>query len=268
MIRISLAYLFTLADALEPLAKLEPSTKFSEVFLELYGAQGNLNNLLNGAFFSFDLRSCRVAGTELLNELNNACSRIQADFQSEMLGASYNVKFAYQAFKPLFLAELAVVPAYFVSRHGAYDTITLLDDGASLFPPSLRVKVPEAILDANEAGKALAYELGTACGFHIFRIVESVLKRYWDVVSGAATRPNLETIGNYAAEMQKKNFGEAKIWETLSQLAKLHRNPLIHPDVILTVDEAIEIVGIARSAIGAMLRTLPDVPPTTGIAIA
>jgi hypothetical protein len=265
MIRISLAYLFTLANAIEPLEKLDPTTKYGDVFLQLYEAQGNLNNLLNGAFFSFDLRSCRQTGVDLLNATNHAVEHIQANFNNEMQVDAYNVKFAYQRFKPLFLAELAVVPAYFVSRHGAYDTLTLLDDGASLFPPALRVKVPEAVADANEAGKALAYELGTACGFHIFRIVESVLKRYWDTVSGRQTRPKLETLGNYAAEMEKKNFGDAKIWETLSQLAKLHRNPLIHPDVILTVDEAIEIVGIARSAIGAMLRTLPDVPPTTGL---
>ena len=48
------------------------------------------------------------------------------------------------------------------------------------------------------------------------------------------------------------------------QMTKLHRNPLIHPEVILTVDEAIGIIGMARSVIGAMLQVLPDEPPTTG----
>ena len=40
-----------------------------------------------------------------------------------------------------------------------------------------------------------------------------------------------------------------------------------HPEVILTVEEAIETLGISRSVIGAMLRTLPDVPPTTSTAV-
>ncbi len=56
------------------------------------------------------------------------------------------------------------------------------------------------------------------------------------------------------------------MWASLQQLARLHRNPIIHPEVILTVDEAITILGIVRSVIGAMLAVLPDVPPTTGSA--
>jgi hypothetical protein len=29
-------------------------------------------------------------------------------------------------------------------------------------------KAPETMRDCEEAGKALAFELGTACGFHLF----------------------------------------------------------------------------------------------------
>jgi hypothetical protein len=47
-------------------------------------------------------------------------------------------------------------------------------------------------------------------------------------------------------------------------MTKLHRNPLIHPEVILTVEEAIGIIGMARSVIAMMLQSLPDVPTTTG----
>jgi len=37
-------------------------------------------------------------------------------------------------------------------------------------------KVPSALFDAREAGKCLAYELPTACGFHIFRATESATR--------------------------------------------------------------------------------------------
>ena len=64
--------------------------------------------------------------------------------------------------------------------------------------------------------------------------------------------------------MQQAKVGDEKILSVVGQLSKLHRNPLIHPDVVLTMDEAISILGMARSAITAMIGQLPDRPPTTG----
>ena len=54
------------------------------------------------------------------------------------------------------------------------------------------------------------------------------------------------------------------IVEAIKQMTKLHRNPLVHPEVILRTEEAIGIIGMARSAIAAMLAALPDVRIATG----
>jgi hypothetical protein len=166
-------------------------------------------------------------------------------------------------FKTVFLSELSTLPSFLVAGKESYDTNLLIDEGFRLFPQSLPLKAPEAVHDAMESGKTIAFELATAAGFHIFRVVEAVLKRYWDHVSSGAPRPKLQTIGNFATEMEKSKFGDQKVVESLKQLAKLHRNPLIHPEAVLTVEESIETLGIARSVVGAMLRSLPDVPPTT-----
>jgi hypothetical protein len=95
-------------------------------------------------------------------------------------------------------------------------------------------------------------------------VTESVVKRYWEMVSSGKARPNLQTLGNYAAEMEKAKFGDEKIAESIKMMARLYRNPTIHPEVILTVEQAMGIVGMARSIVGAMLAVLPDVPLTTG----
>ena len=124
-------------------------------------------------------------------------------------------------------------------------------------------KVPEAEKDAKEAGKALAFELGTACGFHTFRVVECVLRRYWDFVSQNKKRPVPQTLGLFATQLQQCSLGEERVWDCLRNMAKLHRNPIIHPEVILSFQEAIGILGIARSAIGVMLDSLPDAPGVT-----
>jgi hypothetical protein len=66
--------------------------------------------------------------------------------------------------------------------------------------------------------------------------------------------------------MEKQKIGDDKVVEAIKQMTKLHRNPLIHPEVILSVEEAIGTIGMARSVIAMMLQVLPDAPTTTGAA--
>jgi|SRR6266850_4075872 hypothetical protein len=68
----------------------------------------------------------------------------------------------------------------------------------------------------------------------------------------------------FAAELERQQLGDPKVVEAIKQMTKLHRNPLIHPEVVLSTEEAIGIIGMARSAMAAMLAALPDVPSTTG----
>ena len=132
-----------------------------------------------------------------------------------------------------------------------------------MFPADLVTKVSEAVFDAKEAGKCLAYEVPTACGFHVFRVTESVLRKYYAHVTGGAAPPKVRSLGVYVNALKATKKGDEKILAALKQMTDLHRNPLIHPETVLTVDEAIAIFGIARSAITAMLSALPVVPPTT-----
>ena len=175
----------------------------------------------------------------------------------------YSITGPYNRFKVALLAELSTFPSYFVTRKGAFDTTALLESGESLFPSDLLLKVPEALFDTREAGKALAFELPTACGFHVFRATESVIRRYYTEVTGGQPLPKVRNIGVYIKAIRKAQCGDEKILSTLEQMASLHRNPLIHPEAVLTMDEAILSMGIACSAITAMLAALPKQQPTT-----
>jgi hypothetical protein len=132
-----------------------------------------------------------------------------------------------------------------------------------LFPDELRLKVPEAIFDIQEAGRSLAFERFTAAGFHIFRAVESVMRRYWAHMSGGKAAPKVRSLGVYIAAMEKNNIGDPRVVAALRQLNTLHRNPLAHPEAVLTLDETTSILGASQSAIGAMLAGLPLIKPTT-----
>jgi hypothetical protein len=76
----------------------------------------------------------------------------------------------------------------------------------------------------------------------------------------------VRNIGVYLNALKQAGKGDAKVLAALKQMTDLHRNPLIHPEAVLTLEEALSIMGVARSAIGAMLAELPVIPPTTSTA--
>jgi hypothetical protein len=116
--------------------------------------------------------------------------------------------------------------------------------------------VREAVSDMRAAGRCIAFDLGTAAGFHIMRATELVLRRYFDEVTGNAERPKTNNIGDYLRVLDDQDKGKKKTRATLRQIKDLHRNELIHPEVTLTLDEAIALLGIAQSAIVAMLQKM------------
>jgi hypothetical protein len=262
MIRISLPYVFSLSESLEPLAKLNPKSTLNDDIFTLWGAQTALEGLLSGSVFSPNLRSSRKLAVDLVEVLKRE-GNVDQDWSKELGHVAISIGHRYGQFKTALTAEIGTFPAYFVSQKGSFDTLTLLDEPWRLFPSDLWSKVPEALFDVGEAGKALCYEMATACGMHVFRAVECVLRRYYTEVTGGKSQPKVRNIAVYINAMRQAKCGDEKVLGVLEHLSKLHRNPLMHPDAVLTLDEAISIVGMAHSAITAMLRQLPAPPPTT-----
>lgn len=267
MIRINLSYIFQLSSQLEPLKELPQGdgVKYHSVVVALMLADNSITNLLSSSVFAHNLRSSFQLADDLLGVIRSETQK-EENFDRDVSQFDlYRIKTLYEQYRAALLAELGVFPAYLVYQKGGFDTLALLDNGSLLFPHELAKKVPEAIFDVTEAGKALAFELPTACGFHIFRATESVLRRYYAEVTSGKAQPKVRNISVYVNALRQAKIGDSKIISVLDQLSKLHRNPVIHPDVILTIDEAISIVGISRSAVTAMLAALPIVPPTTAL---
>ena len=260
MIRISLPWVVALTEAIDRLEAVESDKFRVDFLLEYYGVTEILKSLYQTPYgpymkVSLQAHSSLMSAIEVASDLNND--------EKISIGEASSIKYLGKQFKDLLLAELNIVPSYLVAEKGVYDVNYLIHQGARLFPSTILAKCPEAAQDMEEVGKALAFELATSCGFHTFRVVEAVVKRYWSCISGGKEQPRPSGIGRYAAELRQQNLGDAKVWESLKQLANLHRNPIIHPEVHLTVEEAIDILGIARSAISTMLRVMPETSPTT-----
>lgn len=246
---------------MEPLEKLPvDSTPMTELIIPLFEAQAAVEILLNTSVFSATLRSSRPLGENLLASIKSLTSDLSRDASGLEL---WKLKNLYGQFKTALLAELGTFPSFFVSQKGSHDTLTLLEQPLRMFPADLFVKAPEAAYDVVEAGKALCFECSTACGFHLFRATEAVLRRYYTLVTGGAPQPKVRNIMVYVYAMRQRKCGDDRVLAAIEQLSKLHRNPIMHPEAALTLDEAISILGMARSVVSAMLTALPSHPPTT-----
>ena len=91
----------------------------------------------------------------------------------------------------------------------------------------------------------------------MMRALEHVLRVYFDVASSGAARPKTNNMGDYLHELKEHNWGDEKVCACLKQIKDLHRNELIHPEVTLSLDEALGLWGIVQSAISAMLPHIP-----------
>ena len=264
MIRISLPFICNSVLQMDTLNTLPTGpAKFGDIIYQIYTAQTALNTLTTGSVFSPYLVSSRELANRLKSLIDAQASEA-GGVDREVGGLEiWQIKNAYTEYKVALFAEIGTLASYFVTQKGPYDTAALLSFGEVLFPLEIVSKVPEAVHDARQAGLCLAYELPTAAGFHTFRVLEAVLRRYYAHETGGMAPPKVRNIGVYINAMKQAQKGDAKVLAAVKQMADLHRNPLVHPEVILTTEEAMTAFGIARSAVAAMLTSLPVIPPTT-----
>jgi hypothetical protein len=256
MIRIDGFYLYTVGYSIHPLSEMSANAPFEDWLLPLYVAQEAVDKLLNSSVYHPQFS--RAAGLKLLGVLNNL---IAAPNRTEPVThyEKYQVATALAEFEHVLAADLGMMNIWLVSQKRGYDTNALIQEGWSLFPDDLRRKVPEAIPDVVAATQCIAFTLFTAAAFHLHRANESVLHRYYDLVTNGAPRPGSRNMGDYLAELNKQNVGNPKILSALKDLKDLHRNPLIHPEESLgTIDEAIALLGGVQAAINLMLKAIPE----------
>jgi hypothetical protein len=262
MLRISLPYLIEFAAALDRIDRVTAGRTVGDAYGYLFTAKSQIDQLFGASLYAPAMRSSRQLAIALHGSLDALLQK----------GASANVEAWEQwslisnrdQFRTAFFAELGVMPSFFVSQKGGFDTQMLLDSGWSLFPADLTAKVPETLADVGQAGRALAFDMATASGFHVFRVLEAVLRRYYAVVAGGKAAPKVRSLGTYIAALKTCENQNLMVLAVLQQIKDLHRNPLIHPEVMLTTDQAVSLFGVVRSAIEAMLVSLPVVSPEQG----
>lgn len=264
MLRLNGSYFLTGGAALQALRPFQADSRFMDIWQAVWAAEDWLGPMLQQNIFH--LRTSLSAGFDLLQLLRQMKTKIEEAFKGEKgdehVGWDYaNLLTAVNSFTTLLAAELRVSDFYFVTNKGCYDTTRLIESGADLFPPELASKVPNVVLDCSEVGKCIAFGLPTAAAFHLHRINEAVLREYFSAVLPGTAHPEKKTIRAYVDAMKNAHLDNKQVLGALSTLNSFHRNPVIHPDQsLVSVDEAIALLGIVQACVQQMLKEVPQPP--------
>jgi hypothetical protein len=165
--------------------------------------------------------------------------------------------------EPILSSEFARAHTYFVPQVGIYSTDSLISEPEKMFGENVELLPEITVKQIREAGKCLAFSLASAASFHLFAALESVLRVYYDALSGGAPPPKNPSMGAYLGELSKLQHVDKKLLAALWQVKDLHRNPAIHFEVILTPGEALTLMGMIHSAISTTLDIVSKLPPST-----
>lgn len=266
MEKINLPFFYQLGTELKPLTKLgSKASERVDIFIQGIGVQNYVHSLLE----SFPaLAVCRATGKELINAIEDTSNWIRQtpSKEWEKEDTSADIKFRKvigkaKEFETVLLAELQTLAAYHVTQKGIYSTTDLIERAENTLPASVLTKVgPKVVEEIKQSGRCLAFDSATASAFHIMRSTEAAMHEYYISVCKPKPKPSkmLESWGAYIAELQKSPKSEVKeVVAMLQQIKDRHRNLIMHPEVVLTPEEAFTLFEIAQGAIIAMADKLP-----------
>ncbi len=266
MQRINLNQFYAFGHAIRSITNLEADKQLKDYLSRFHFARIWLDWFIEDKMIPMVI--CKEAASRIIQEVDQLAPKSSEIDTGRVLSYDdlFSVMNAAREFETVFSAEVSNKATYFVSKKGIYDTNDLIASAEDLFVQNIKQDIDKkAIADIREAGKCLAFDLATACGFHIARAVETVLLDYLTLLCPRkikVAKRAQRNLGNYI-RMARDNHGDDKICAALDQFRDLHRNPLMHPEATLSVDEAFSLLGIAQSAIVALVTQIQQLrnPP-------
>lgn len=268
MEKINLPFFYQLGAQLNPLTKFTPEVNNRAlIWLASFPVHTYVYSLLVSPSFE-TLTVCRAAGIELtaaIVEVQKWMSETppnkwkDIDPSVDMLFS--NVINKAKEFETVLSAELQTLATYHATQKGIYSTTDLIERAERVLPVSVLPKIsPEIKEEIRQSGRCLAFDSGTSCAFHMMRAIEAVMHQYYIAVCKPKPKPTkmLDSWGAYIAEFQKSPKPEVKeVVAMLQQIKDQHRNLIMHPEIVLSPDEAFSLFEIAKGAITAMAAKLP-----------
>jgi hypothetical protein len=247
--------------------------RVTDIFAPLTEAQALLDGLIKGDTLS--LQTSKTDAVRLLNKIGALFNRYFIDPSTKQLKSSAGedridpheislIQSLVEKFEHALAAELNRVPTYVAGRHGIYSTYDLAEDASAMFSDTLRAYISSAAqLEFASAGRALAFDMGTATAVHTLRAIEIVLKSYYECFASPVSAKNERTYAVYlkklaalAEEEDKTPRPDKRVIQLLAQIKDHYRNPLLMPESTVSVDSATQLFGMASALISLMAEQI------------
>jgi hypothetical protein len=156
-----------------------------------------------------------------------------------------------------------------LERQRAFDTTTLVDKIETAFSNKTWNRLSQVSMrEIVEAGRCLAFERYTASGFHGLRAVEYEIRDYIHLLTRNVIKASDRNWGQYI-RILTDHSANPKLTALLTDIQKLDRNPLVHPQEWLELDDAVAIFCSMQTALDRLIadmsvkQLLPPESPVT-----
>ena len=243
---------YDLAVKVHPLVQLDAESKMKDVFFALWHAREAILAVLAQVPLPVCTSSANkiVQGIDRLlpRKINEALESYSSD--NQIGPGAYSIQSGASEFETVLEAELQNLSIYLVSQKGTHSTPDLIEHAEIMFSPSIREGLPPtAITDIRLAGRCLVLDNPTASVFHMLRALESVMAVYFECVTSRKIPTRMRNWGVYLKALQKHPDHSPRVVAFLDHIRDAYRNPILHPDVIVSEDDAESLLNVAGSAI-------------------
>jgi hypothetical protein len=259
MKRINAWYFYALGYSIEPLKNFEPKMEWSDLSMAaMFGAMA-VDKIDDEKIAEVPLTKCVPEARALIHALLpiTAAKEPRTDLTWNDM---WSIRLAAERFEHALQIELRDMDVFYVPPVGIYSTSALLTKADEMFGENRNLLPEITVRQIKEAGRCLAFSLGSAAAFHLFSALESVLRVYYDRLSGGAKPPKSPSMGAYIGELWQLTNVDKKLMAALQQVKDLHRNPAIHFEKLLDMGEALTLVGMIHSAIATTLDVVSKLP--------
>jgi Domain of unknown function (DUF4145) len=233
---------YHLGRGIKNIDKLEPETELSQALFLLFDAYAWLINFVYETE-GIDIPDTRAAAQSLMEAMDllgdirtMSSQRKDTPVTREEV---WKISGRRDWFEKCLDREYRSVDVFTVTPEGIYDTRLLMLRPEDKFPGRVRVMLPpQALSDLKQAAKCLAFEIPTACAFHICRATEALMLAYYEALSGHPWHlPKNRDWKTYIDHLAKEGAPKA-ITSRLDEIREMDRNAYAHPDRNVTLEES------------------------------
>lgn len=264
---------YELALKLNALVAKGAVVRVADMFVPLTEAQALLDGWVKGSE-TYPLDMAKGDAGRLLSKISSVFSKYFIDQNTKQLkGPSGDeridthditlVRTLLEKFESALAAEMNGAPVYLARKCGIYATADLISKASGCFQEDVRTLIPEsALVEFDAAGRALAFELGSAAAMHLLRAVEIVLKKYFEFFAGAKVGKNERSYAIYLKKLASLAEEDAackpdkRLLQMLAQIKEQYRNPLVAPESAISVSQAMSLFGLSTAAITLMVEQI------------